>query len=199
MTKIRTLFIFEILGKPAEHIKESLNKMVDNLSNQKNMEIVRREVHEPKLVEAKDDDNEKKKELVKQELFSTFAEVEIVTDDIKLVMAIVLNMLPAHVEILEPTEFNFSNHDLSSLMSELTVKMHKYDEVTKILMLERNELLRRLNEHERMVGVEEEVEGKVDVEKVEEKIDVEGLEKSNEDNGGESVIKDEQKNDQNLE
>tara|TARA_Y100000310_G_scaffold332939_1_gene409502 strand:+ start:91 stop:639 length:549 start_codon:yes stop_codon:yes gene_type:complete len=148
MTRIRTLFIFEILGKPAGHIKESLSKMVDQLGEQKKLEIVRREIHEPKLVEGGEGDSEEKKKLVEQELYSTFAEVEIETNDITIVMSIVLNMLPSHVEILEPTNFSFSNHDLSGLMSELTVKMHKFDEVTKVLMLERNELLKRLHQYE---------------------------------------------------
>ena len=154
MVNIKALYIFEIMGKPAEHIKASLNQMIDKLSEQKGMKIVRREVHEPKLVEKKEGDDEKKQKLIDQELFSTFAEVEVETQDINIIMSIVLNMLPAHVEILEPTNLELTNSLLSSLMTELTVKMHKYDEVTKILMLERNELLRKLNEHDRMIGVE---------------------------------------------
>ncbi len=155
MVKIKTLFIFEILGKPPEHIKSSLEKMIEELSRQDKLEITRQVVHEPKLVEKKEEDSEEKKKLVEQEIYSTFAEVEIVTEDVKLIMAIVFNMLPSHVEILEPTEFSFSNHDFSSIMSEITIKMHKYDEVTKYLMLERNELLRKLNEKDKMIGVED--------------------------------------------
>ena len=90
-------------------------------------------------------------------MYSTFAEVEVVTEDVKLIMAIVFNMLPSHVEILEPSEFSFTNHDFSGIMSEITIRMHKYDEVTKYLMLERNELLRKLNEKDKMIGVNETV------------------------------------------
>jgi len=189
MTSIRTLFIFEILGKPPEHIKLSLEKMIEELEKQEKMEVVRKVVHEPKLVEQKEGDTEEgdssvsiksqetrlmegfihtdeKKKLIEQEIYSTFAEVEIVTEDVKLIMAIVFNMLPSHVEILEPSEFNFSNHEFSGIMSEITIRMHKYDEVTKYLMLERNELLKRLNEKDKMIGVadnsgaEEKVESK---------------------------------------
>ena len=183
MTKIRTLFIFEILGKPAGHIKESLSKMVDQLGEQKGLEIVRKEIHEPKLIDVNEEDSEKKKRLVEQELYSTFAEVEIETDNIVMVMSVVLNMLPSHVEILEPTNFNLSNSDLSGLMSELTVKMHKYDEVSKVLMLERNELVKKLQEYENNLNVEEPVkfeETKIEEIVEEEKVDTNN---SNLDNG----------------
>lgn len=150
MDKIRTLFIFEILGKPAEHIVKSLEKMIDELSKQKGLEIVRKEIHEPKLIK-QNENKEEKKQIIEEELYSTFAEVEILTDNLKLVMSIVLNMLPSHVEILEPSDFIIKNFDLSSLMTELTIRMHKYDEITKVLMLERNQLLRRLNENGKMV------------------------------------------------
>ena len=150
MDKIRALFIFEILGKPPEHIVNSLEKMIEELEKQKGLEIVRKEIHEPKLI--KDDENkEEEKQIIDEGLYSTFAEVEIVTDNLKLVMSIVLNMLPSHVEILEPSDFVIKNFDLSGLMTELTIRMHKYDEITKVLMLERNQLLRRLNENDKII------------------------------------------------
>jgi hypothetical protein len=163
--KIRTLFIFEILGKPAEHIKDSLDKIINQLSEQKGLEVVRRVVHEPKLIEDDGKSDSKLEKLenenyVKQGMYSTFAEVEVETDNINLIMAIVLNMLPSHVEILQPTEFSLNNAELSGLMSELTVKMHKYDEITKVLMLEKDYLIKKLKEAEDKVSnFEREVKG----------------------------------------
>ncbi len=163
--KIRTLFIFEILGKPAEHIKDSLDKIINQLSEQKGLEVVRRVVHEPKLIEDDGKSDSKLEKLenenyVKQGMYSTFAEVEVETDNINLIMAIVLNMLPSHVEILQPTEFSLNNAELSGLMSELTVKMHKYDEITKVLMLEKDYLIKKLKEAEDKVSnFEGEVKG----------------------------------------
>ncbi|MAG61403.1 hypothetical protein CMI43_01120 [Candidatus Pacearchaeota archaeon] len=163
--KIKTLFIFEILGKPAEHIKDSLDKMIDQLGEQKGLEVVRRVVHEPKLIEDDGKSDSKlekleKENYVKQGMYSTFAEVEVETENINLIMAIVLNMLPSHVEILQPSEFSLNNTELSGLMSELTVKMHKYDEVTKVLMLEKDYLIKKLKEAEDKVSnFEGEVKG----------------------------------------
>ena len=151
--EIRTLFIFEILGKPAEYIKDSLDKLIDQLGEQKGVDIVRREVHDPKKVE---------KDGEESSLFTTFAEVEVNTEDIKLILAIVLNMLPAHVEILRPAEYTFKNFELSSLLSELTVKVHKYDELAKISLFERNKHLARIKELEEKVNnLEDGIKGKI--------------------------------------
>jgi hypothetical protein len=156
MDKIKALFIFEILGKPAEHVKSSLESMIDELAKQKGLEISKRKVHEPRPIKNKEDNE--KKNIVEEEIYSTFAEVEIIFDNLNLVIAVVLNMLPSHVEILEPSDLYIKNFDLSSLMTELTIRMHKYDEISKVLMLERNQLLRRLDEHEKAIREGENLE-----------------------------------------
>ena len=144
--KVKVLFIFEILGRPPEHIKKSLNDLIDNLGKQKGIEIIRKKIHEPKKLE----DN-KGKVITGEDFFTTFAEVELIADNIGLVSAIVLNMLPAHVEIIEPSEYKFSNFELSSFLTNLTVKIHKYDEVAKVLIIERKNLLDKLSEKEKII------------------------------------------------
>ena len=146
--KIRSLFIFEILGKPAEHIKKSLEELIEKLGKQKGIQIVKKQVHEPKKL---DEESKKGKVIVGEGLFTTFAEVEIITENISLVLGIVLNMLPSNVEIIEPNEYRFKNFELSSLLTELTVKIHKYDEIAKILMFERKNILDKLRETEERV------------------------------------------------
>jgi hypothetical protein len=145
--KIKARFIFEILGRPPEHIKKSLEGFIDKLGENKGLEITSRKVHEPKPVEEKN----------LGDLFTTFAEVDVAADDINLIFAVVLNMLPAHVEIIEPEEIRLNNFDLSFVLSDLSVKMHKYDEIAKISLLERNNLLNKIRELEQKVR---ELEGK---------------------------------------
>ncbi len=136
--EIKALFIFEIMGRPPEHIKATLGELVDKLGEQKGINIIRKEVHEPKLVE---------KEGVKNKnLFTTFSEVELIADNLSLIFDIALNMLPSHVEILAPKELEFKNFDLSSVVSNLCVKIHKYDEISKISIMEKNALISRLNQ-----------------------------------------------------
>lgn len=145
--KIKAMFIFEILGRPPEHIKNSLEEFINKLGENKGLEITSRKVHEPKPVEDKNSKG----------LFTTFAEVEISADSINMIFSIVLNMLPANVEITEPEEIRLNNFDLSFVLSDLSVKLHKYDEIAKISLLERNNLLNRIKELEQKI---KELEGK---------------------------------------
>ncbi len=158
MTEIKALFIFEILGKPAEHIKKSLEELIDKLGKQKGIQIIKKQIHEPKKL---DEESKKGKTIVGEGLFTTFAEVELITENVNIMLAIVLNMLPAHVEIIEPSEYSFKNFELSSLLTELTVKIHKYDEIAKVLMFERKNILDKLSEtEERVRKLEKEIKEK---------------------------------------
>lgn len=134
--KIRARFIFEMLGKPPEHIKEELEKHVKSLENE-DVKIISKKIHEPKLLE-----NEK---ACANGLYTSFAEVELEIDNLNLVFAIVIRMLPSHIEIIDPSEINLKNFDLSAICSDLAIKLHKYDEVAKILMMERDNFARQLN------------------------------------------------------
>ena len=141
--KIRAMFIFEILGRPAEHIKETLSQLVDKLGEFPGIKIDKKKVHEAKPVE---------QEGVK-DLFTTFAEVEILGDNIDAITNIVFNAMPSHVEIIEPDELTIKNFDLSNFLSSLTVKLHRYDEIAKTITLERNFLVGKLKELQDKTGV----------------------------------------------
>lgn len=134
--KIKAFFIFEILGRPAEHIKKALDEFVDKISGNKGIEITSRKIHEPKIIEEGD----------AKGLFTTFAEVEVVVDNLSLLFGIVVNMLPSSVEVIHPAEIKIDNFDLTPLLAELAIKLHKYDEVAKTLLLENTKLLNRVKE-----------------------------------------------------
>ena len=113
--KIKALFVFEVMGRPPEHLKEALENHVKTLGENKGIEITRKEIHEPKPVEKEGAEG----------LFTTFAEVEVVVDNVNLIFEITLNMLPAHAEILEPADIKLKNFDLSGVISNLSIKLHK--------------------------------------------------------------------------
>jgi len=84
-----------------------------------------------------------------KEIYTTFSEVEVSVENVNTLFALVLNTLPANIEILEPSSIRLNNFDLSGVLSELTIKLHKYDEVAKAVTMERNNLAMRLNEIEK--------------------------------------------------
>jgi hypothetical protein len=136
--KIRAMFVFEIMGRPADYIKETMSKVIDTLSQYKGVSIVKKVVHEPKPFE-------------KQEIkgfFTTFGEAEILADNLEAIFNIVLNSLPAHVEIIEPEELRLDNFSLNYTLNFLTSKLHQYDEVAKGSMMERDGMLNKIKEME---------------------------------------------------
>lgn len=139
---IRALFIYEILGRPAEHIKITLEQLIDRISENKGIKIIERKVHEPHLL-----DEEKTKNIkIEKEIFSTFAEVEMEIDNLMLIFSIILNTLPSSVEVLKPQELRLKNFDLSNVLGELSLKLHKYDEIAKALLLEKNQMINFIKE-----------------------------------------------------
>ncbi|MDD5740924.1 MAG: hypothetical protein PHH54_02980 [Candidatus Nanoarchaeia archaeon] len=133
--KIRAMFVFEILGRPPEHVKETISQLVDKLTELPGIEISKKTVHEPKAVEDKN-----------ANLFTTFAEVEILGKDLNSLINIIFYAMPSHIEIIEPEEIRFKNFEMSNLLSDLTVKMHRYDEIAKALTIERSMLIGKLKE-----------------------------------------------------
>jgi hypothetical protein len=135
--KIKAMFIFEMMGKPPEYIKEELDKHLKNLENE-DVVILSKKIHECKPIE---NENPELKGL-----FTTFAEVELEVSNINLLFGITFRLLPSHVEIIEPSDLYLKNFDLGAIITDLTVKLHKYDEIAKVLMMDRDNLARQLND-----------------------------------------------------
>ena len=141
-TKIKALFIFEIMGKPPEHLKTALEEYIKKLGENKGVNVTRKEIHEPKPVEKEGGEG----------LFTTFAEVEVIVDNLNLIFEITLNMLPAHAEIIEPDNIILKNFDLSGVISNLSIRLHKYDEIAKTITIEKSILLKRLEEMQEKIN-----------------------------------------------
>jgi hypothetical protein len=139
--KIKAVYIYEILGKPPEHIKETLGQYIDKLGEITGVKVLGKKIHEPHAIEDKN----------ANDLYTTFGEAELEIDDINTAFAIVFHMLPANIEILEPSEIRLRNFDMGSLLTELAVRIHKYDEIAKALSLENNILKNKLGEIEQKI------------------------------------------------
>lgn len=133
--KIKAILIFEMLGRPADYLKETLIKFIDKISQEDGIEILDKKFHEPKKVEN-----------VEREIFTTFAETEINFKDLNSLVKIIFVYMPSHIEIISPEEITIKNFDLNTLMNELARKLHQYDEVAKRLNMEREILQRQLQE-----------------------------------------------------
>ena len=126
--------VFEILGRPAEHLKLALSQLIEKLCSEKGMKILNKTVHEP--VEVKETKN----------LYTTFAEVSLECDLIENFMNIIFNYMPAHIELVRPEEIAFTNRDLNEMANALVQKLHQYDAIAKNSMIEKDIMMKKLYE-----------------------------------------------------
>ena len=135
MVEIKAMMIFEMLGRPPEHLKSTLEGFIGKVSEEKEVEILNKKIHEPKKLEN-----------MQQEIYTTFAETEIKFEDIGALLRIVFVYMPSHIEIISPIEFQVKNFEIGTMMSEIARKLHQYDEIAKRLAIERNILIKQLQD-----------------------------------------------------
>lgn len=149
--KIIAHMIFEIMGRPAEHVKETLNNLVVKLGSEQGVNITNKQEHEPKKVDKNSD------------LYTTFAEIELEIDHLKRFFDLIFTYFPANAEIISPRNLKLRNEDLNELGNQLIGRLHQYDSITKSVMAERTALLNKLkgsgvNLEELFEGLRKEVE-----------------------------------------
>ena len=127
---IRVSFILEMMGKPADYVKETLISYIDKMAEEKNVKILKRDIAKPKQMESG--------------LFSTFADIELETDELMNILKIVFTYMPSHIEIISPESISFKNCDLNAMLNEIIMRLHKYDEIAKTITLEKNILENQL-------------------------------------------------------
>ncbi|MBI2448763.1 hypothetical protein HYV49_00525 [Candidatus Pacearchaeota archaeon] len=132
MDKVHTIVTLEILGRPKEYVEQTIKELIDSI--EKEVEVKDKKFFDAKQVEDKN-------------LYTTFTEIEVHFKEISHLIQFVLRYLPSHIEIIEPEHIKLTNSDVNTLVGELTIMMHRYDEVTKGLLYERNALLDLLKKH----------------------------------------------------
>ena len=132
--KLRATLILEILGRPAENVTNAIKLMIGQLGKEEKVEIISNKVFEPKEVESA------------KNLFSSFAELEISTDNLERLVAICFRYMPSSIEITHPAEVNINLNDANILLNNLLARLHDYDALAKRMAIENNILLNQLKE-----------------------------------------------------
>lgn len=109
--------IIEIVGKPKEHIQQTIKDYVKAIEDNENYTLIKKHVARAKKT---DDD-----------MFSVYAELDILTKEIQGVLAFCFNYMPASIEIIEPSELIFDNVEMTNVVNELQAKLHEVDMIAK--------------------------------------------------------------------
>jgi hypothetical protein len=131
-SKLDIILILEIMGKPAEYLKVALSDIIDKLSKEPGVSLINKKIAEPKLITGEKD------------VFSSFAEIEIAINDIRTLTVLMFNYMPAHVEITNPESLIIKNYDLNVFFNELVRRLHQYDEIAKISLMERTNMMNHI-------------------------------------------------------
>jgi len=129
---IRALFVLEVLGRPPEHLVETLQGLIKKIGEEKGVIVKDHKINKPVLMKDQKD------------FYTNFAEVEIeVKDSLKLLL-MVFKYMPAHLEILYPENIRLTNDGFGLILNELTRRLHGYDEVARIIQMEKKILEKKL-------------------------------------------------------
>lgn len=131
---IRARMIIEIMGRPPEHVLKAIELMISKLGQEKGVTINTQTTHEPMKVKEAND------------LYTTFAELEVTFDSVPTYLGIMFAYLPSNIEIIEPQELRIKNQELTSLGNTIISRIHSYDAIAKRLIGERDIVVRKLQE-----------------------------------------------------
>ncbi len=123
---IRANVIFEVVGNPKSHVEDSLKSYIENIKTDEQLRVLSEDFGEPEQVE--------------EGLFSTFADTEILIEDLNKLNWLCYNFSPASVEIMEPVDFHFKAPELQDWINDFLSKLHEVGQMSK-QMNSRNKLL----------------------------------------------------------
>lgn len=131
---IRSTIILEIMGKPPEHLIKTLEEIIKRIDEEKGVDVVGKKINEVVLMK-----NSK-------EFYTTFAEVDLEVEDILYLAIIMFKYMPAHVEVIKPELIALTNTGWTDILSELTRRLHRYEEVARALTLQNSKMQAKLRE-----------------------------------------------------
>lgn len=132
--KVTAMIVIEVLGRPKEHLVKTLEEIKGKIDAEKGVKVTDFDIKEPTV--AKD----------RKDLFTTFAEIELEADHIQTLSIIAFKYMPAHIEILEPENLRITNNQYADTLSEIIRRLHKYDELLRVMQVEKRILEKKLNE-----------------------------------------------------
>lgn len=129
---IEAIFILEIIGKPPEHLVETLENMIKQIDEEKGVSVKHKKVNEP--VTMKENQN----------FYTSFAEIVVEVDEVINLAMLMFKYMPAHIEIISPELIALTNNNWNDILNEVIRRLHGYDEIARIIQVEKTILEKKL-------------------------------------------------------
>lgn len=147
--KINAIFVLEVIGRPPEHLVETLESLAKQIGEEKGVKIIEKRINSPAAMKEQKD------------FYTSFMDVEVEVEEILSLAILMFKYMPAHVEILSPQNLTLSNAGFNDLFNELTRRLHGYEEIARILQTEKmileNQLKTIIGEEKKEIKKKEKV------------------------------------------
>jgi hypothetical protein len=135
-TKVNAVMIIEVLGRPPEHLKATLEDFAKKIAEEKGVKVVDKKIIEPSLVKDQKD------------LYTTFMEIEVEAESPMHLAGLVFRYMPAHVEVIQPENMILKNNAYGEILSEIVRRLHRYDDIVRVLNSQHIALQNKIKEIE---------------------------------------------------
>ena len=129
---IKASLIIEVLGRPPEHLIETLEDIVKKIDEEQGVKVLEKKIKEPTLMKDQKD------------FYTGFVEIEVEVEDILNLAILLFKYMPAHVEIIEPELIALTNNGWNDVFNEIMRRLHGYDEVARVAQIEKDILEKKL-------------------------------------------------------
>ena len=131
---IRAIIVIEVIGRPPEHLIETLNSMIKQIDEEGGVTVKEKKMKEPILMKDQKD------------FYTSFAEIEIEIEQILDLAMLVFKYMPSHVEVVSPELIALTNNGWNEILNETARRLHGYDEIARIVQTEKTILEKKLKE-----------------------------------------------------
>lgn len=118
--------VIEILGKPKEHVEKTIKIYIEKIKKEKDLIII-----EEHLAEIKKQETGAQEKGLLKELWSTFAELEILAKNPLTITYFCFDYMPSSIEIIEPQNLTFTASEASGFFNDLQARLHQLDMIAK--------------------------------------------------------------------
>jgi len=116
---LRVIIMFEMLGKPKEHIEKTIRDYVGKIKTDINIEVINEH-----FGDAREQEND---------LWSTFVEIEMLVKSMEKLTWLCVNFMPASIEIIEPEKKTFTNREIGLWINDMLSRLHEISLMAKSL------------------------------------------------------------------
>ena len=131
---IHAIMVIEVIGRPPEHLTQTLNDLITKIDEEKGVVVKEKNVNVPSLMKDQKD------------FYTSFAEIEVEVEELLGLVALMFKYMPAHIEIISPELIALTNNGWNDILNELVQKLHGYDEIARIIQTEKSILEKKLKE-----------------------------------------------------